>query len=60
MCVQYFLKVEDTEVEKYLKLFTMLPLQEIKQIMEAHQVCVILNFLIPHFSYVSKLLPGST
>ncbi|KAK1218493.1 tyrosyl-tRNA synthetase [Marasmius sp. AFHP31] len=34
---QYFLKVEDTEVEKYLKLFTMLPLPEIKQVMEAHQ-----------------------
>ncbi|KAF9268907.1 tyrosyl-tRNA synthetase [Marasmius fiardii PR-910] len=34
---QYFLKVEDAEVEKYLKLFTMLPLEEIKQVMNIHR-----------------------
>ncbi|KAG7098585.1 hypothetical protein E1B28_000514 [Marasmius oreades] len=34
---QYFLKVEDSEVEKYLKLFTMLPLAEITHIMDVHQ-----------------------
>ncbi|KAJ3735734.1 hypothetical protein DFJ43DRAFT_1113420 [Lentinula guzmanii] len=34
---QYFLKVEDFDVERYLKIFTLLPLSEIELIMEAHQ-----------------------
>jgi tyrosyl-tRNA synthetase len=34
--LQYFLKVADADVEKYLKLFTFLPLEEIKSIVLAH------------------------
>ena len=30
------MKVPDTEVEKYLKLFTFLPLEEVKSIVQAH------------------------
>ncbi|KAJ3829108.1 hypothetical protein F5880DRAFT_1709319 [Lentinula raphanica] len=33
---QYFLKVQDSEVERYLKLFTFLPLSEIENVMDAH------------------------
>ncbi|KAK0212645.1 hypothetical protein DFS33DRAFT_1247892 [Desarmillaria ectypa] len=35
---QYFVKVEDTDVEKYLKLFTLLSLSEIHDIVEAHKL----------------------
>ncbi|KAI3619030.1 tyrosine-trna ligase [Moniliophthora roreri] len=35
---QYFLKVEDADVEKYLKLFTLLPLAEIKEIVSSHKL----------------------
>ncbi|KAJ3900691.1 tyrosine-tRNA ligase [Lentinula edodes] len=34
---QYFLKVEDADVEKYLKIFTFLPLSEIQMVMEVHK-----------------------
>ncbi|KAL0575740.1 tyrosyl-tRNA synthetase [Marasmius crinis-equi] len=34
---QYFLKVEDADVEKHLKLFTMLPVSEVREVMETHQ-----------------------
>jgi tyrosyl-tRNA synthetase len=36
--VQYFLKVADDDVEKYLKLFTFLPRNTIDQIVETHRV----------------------
>jgi tyrosyl-tRNA synthetase len=32
------LKVADADVEKYLKLFTFLPLEEIKSIVQAHVI----------------------
>ncbi|EEB91161.1 hypothetical protein MPER_10524, partial [Moniliophthora perniciosa FA553] len=35
---QYFLKVEDADVEKYLKLFTLLPLSEIREIVFSHKM----------------------
>ncbi|KAJ7579167.1 hypothetical protein C8J56DRAFT_338069 [Mycena floridula] len=35
---QYFLKVEDADVEKYLKLFTLVPLPEIGTVMSAHML----------------------
>lgn len=35
---QYFIKVEDADVEKYLKLFTLLSLSEIRDIVEAHKL----------------------
>ncbi|KAJ3814573.1 hypothetical protein F5876DRAFT_32634 [Lentinula aff. lateritia] len=34
---QYFLKVEDVDVEKYLKIFTFLPLSEIQMVMDVHK-----------------------
>ncbi|KAF5373034.1 hypothetical protein D9758_001640 [Tetrapyrgos nigripes] len=34
---QYFLKVEDADVEKYLKLFTLLPISRIQEVMQNHQ-----------------------
>ncbi|KAH9485414.1 Tyrosine--tRNA ligase, mitochondrial [Psilocybe cubensis] len=34
---QYFLKVTDADVEKYLKLFTFMPLSEISDVMQQHR-----------------------
>lgn len=34
--IQYFIKVEDADVEKYLKLFTLLSLSDITHIMQTH------------------------
>ncbi|KAJ3867907.1 tyrosine-tRNA ligase [Lentinula novae-zelandiae] len=34
---QYFLKVEDADVEKYMKIFTFLPLSEIQMVMKVHK-----------------------
>ncbi|THV02327.1 hypothetical protein K435DRAFT_653336, partial [Dendrothele bispora CBS 962.96] len=34
---QYFLKVEDSDVENYLKLFTLLPIPRIQEVMQGHQ-----------------------
>jgi len=35
---QYFLKVTDADVEKYLKLFTLMPLNEIEELLAAHVI----------------------
>jgi len=35
---QYFLKVTDADVEKYLKLFTLMPLNEIEEVLAAHVI----------------------
>lgn len=37
---QYFVRTTDQDVEKFLKFFTFLPLDEIEQIMEQHNVCM--------------------
>ncbi|KIK67382.1 hypothetical protein GYMLUDRAFT_156230 [Collybiopsis luxurians FD-317 M1] len=34
---QYFLKVDDADVEKYLNIFTFIPVSEIRSVMEAHR-----------------------
>ncbi|KAF8630635.1 hypothetical protein AX15_002786 [Amanita polypyramis BW_CC] len=47
---QYFVKVADADVEKYLKMFTLLPLPEITEIVQAHKVVILfilISFLIP-------------
>lgn len=38
---QYFVRTADQDVEKFLKYFTSLPLDEIEQIMEQHSVCTL-------------------
>ena len=40
---QYFIKVDDADVEKYLKLLTLLPSPQISEIMDAHTVSFILS-----------------
>lgn len=34
---QYFINTPDTQVEKYLKLFTFIPLETVSELMHAHQ-----------------------
>ena len=35
---QFFVRTKDQDVERFLKYFTFLPLEEIKQILEEHEV----------------------
>lgn len=39
MFSKYFLKVTDADVGKYLKLFTLMPLNDIEEVLAAHVVC---------------------
>jgi tyrosyl-tRNA synthetase len=35
---KHFLKTSDGDVESYLKMFTLLPLEQIQEVMESHNV----------------------
>lgn len=44
---QYFLNVADSDVERYLKLFTFLPLEEISALMSKHMVSTYFYSVLP-------------
>lgn len=46
LSVQYFLKVEDADVEKYLKIFTFMPLSDIESVMEMHKVKILFTYVL--------------
>jgi len=36
--LQFFMKTSDDDLDRYLKLFTLLPLEQIQQVLEDHNV----------------------
>ena len=57
---QYFFRAADADVEKYLKLFTLLPLERIGQVMQRHNVSVLETLKPPtntDFPLVTQLDP---
>jgi tyrosyl-tRNA synthetase len=42
--LQFFMRTSDSDVEKYLNLFTLLPVEEISSVVRDHQVAFLRSF----------------
>jgi tyrosyl-tRNA synthetase len=45
--LQFFMKTSDDDVGRYLKLFTLLPLEHVQEVLEEHNVSDVLGATIP-------------